>query len=264
MRAGTLRYIFIATGALVLAFAVGYALQMPWATGTWPWPDGRLSYIFVGSILAAIAAGLLSVGLSETWGTAAAGAINLAVMSGGMSIFLLLVAVRENGWHLWAYAVWCAVFALLSVGVLSWSWRHVDRDPRPMPQLVRASFAGFAATLLVVGGLLLLRVPVFPWPLHPDSSVMFGWIFVGDAFYFLYGVLYPLWHNARGQLWSFLAYDAFLIPPFLAHFAEVEPRYRLNLIVYMSVLVYSAGLAIFYLFLNGETRARAPRGRTVR
>lgn len=251
-----LRYVFVFVGILVLALAVGYALQTSWATSTWPWPDGRLSYIFIGSILAAIAAGVIWIGLSGEWGALAAGAINLAVMSGGMSIFLARVAVQEEGWYLWAYAAWCAIFALLNVGILLWSRRHVIRDPRPTPRLVRISFVGFATTLLVVGGLLLLRVSVFPWPLNPDSSVMFGWIFIGDAFYFLYGVLHPLWNNARAQLWSFLAYDIVLIPPFLAHFAEVDPEQLLSLIVYMMVLVYSAILAIYYLLLNSETRTQ--------
>jgi hypothetical protein len=255
------RYVFVFVGILVLTLAVGYALQMSWATSTWPWPDGRLSYIFIGSILAAIAAGVIWIGLSGEWGALAAGAITLAVTSGGMSIFLVQVAVREVGWQLWAYAALCAIFALLNVGLLLWSRRRVSRDLRSTPRLVRISFAGFGTTLLVVGGLLLLRVSVFPWPLDPDSSVMFGWIFIGDAFYFLYGVLYPLWHNARAQLWSFLAYDIVLIPPFLAHFAEVNLEQLLSLIVYMMVLVYSAILAIYYLFLNSETRAQPLRAR---
>jgi hypothetical protein len=248
-----LKYACVFVGIFVLVFAVGYAFQMPWATSTWPWPDGRLSYIFIGSILAAIAAGVIWIGLSGEWEALAAGAVNLAVMSGGMSIFLVRVAVQEDSWYLWAYATWCAVFALLNVGILLWSRRHVSRDRRSTPRLVRISFVGFAATLLVVGGLLLLRVSVFPWPLDPDSSVMFGWIFIGDAFYFLYGVLYPFWHNARAQLWSFLAYDIVLIPPFLAHFAEVNLEQLLSLVVYMMVLVYSAILAIYYLFLNRDT-----------
>ncbi len=254
--ANALRYVFVVVGVLVLVFAAGYALQMPWATSTWPWADGRLSYIFIGSILAAIAAGVIWIGLSGEWGALPAGAINLVVMLGSMSIFLFQLAAQGDRWYLWAYAAWCAVFALLNVGILLWSRRHAIRDPRPTPRLVRISFVVFAATLLVIGGLLLIRVPVFPWPLNPDSSVMFGWIFVGDAFYFLYAVLYPRWHNACAQLWSFLAYDVVLIPPFVAYFAEVNPEYLLNLIVYMAVLVYSAALAIYYLFVNRETRAR--------
>jgi hypothetical protein len=261
VNANALKYVFVFVGILVLAFAVGYALQTPWATNTWPWPDGRLSYIFIGSILAAIAAGVIWIGLSGEWGALAAGAINLAVMSGGMSIFLVRLAVQEDSWYLWAYAAWCAVFALLNVGILLWNRRHVSRGLRSTPRLVQISFVGFAATLLVVGGLLLLRVPVFPWPLDPNSSVMFGWIFIGDAFYFLYAVLYPLWHNARAQLWSFLAYDIVLIPPFLAHFADVDPEHLLSLIVYMMVLVYSAILAIYYLFLDSETRTQLLRAR---
>lgn len=251
-----LRYVCVLVGVLLLAFAAGYVLQAPWATSMWPWPDGRLSYIFVGSIQAAIAASVIWIGLSEEWGALAAGAVNMLVMAGGMALFLFRLAARGDGGYLWIYAAWCAAFALLNVGILLWSRKYAIRDPRPTPRLVRISFVCFAAVLLGVGGMLLARVPnVFPWPLNPDSSVMFGWIYIGAACYFLYAVVYPRWHNARAQLWGFLAYDVVLIPPFLAHFAEVKPEHSLSLTVYVAVLVYSATLAVYYLFLNESTRA---------
>lgn len=254
--ANVLRYVCVLVGVLLLAFAAAYVFQVPWATGTWPWTDGRLSYIFLGSIQAAIAASLIWIGLSGEWGALAAGALNMLVMAGGMAVFLFGLAAQGDGGYLWIYAGWCAVFALLNVGLLLWSWRYAIRDPRPTPRLVRLSFVGFAAVLLVVGGMLLARVPnVFPWPLNPDSSVMFGWIYIGAACYFLYAVVYPRWHNARAQLWGFLAYDVVLLPPFLAHFAEVKPEHSLSLTIYVAVLVYSAALAIYYLFLNSATRA---------
>jgi hypothetical protein len=97
-------------------------------------------------------------------------------------------------------------------------------------------------------------MPVFPWALNPDSSVIFGCIFIGDAFYFLYGLLYPRWHNAAGQLLSFLAYDLVLIGPFLMLFKTVKPEFMFSLIVYVAVLVYSGGLAVYFLFVNPKTR----------
>jgi len=97
-----------------------------------------------------------------------------------------------------------------------------------------------------------LRAPIFPWALNPDSSVLFGCIFIGDAFYFLHGLLYPRWHNARGQLLSFLAYDLVLIGPFL--YETVEPDFFLNLVVYITVLVYSGLIAVYFLFVNRQTR----------
>ena len=123
-----------------------------------------------------------------------------------------------------------------------------------MPLLVRVSFGVFIASLIFAGGALVFRIPVFPWALNPDSSVIFGCIFIGDAFYFLYGLLNPRWHNAAGQLLSFLAYDLVLIVPFLLLFETVKPEFMFSLIVYVAVLVYSGGLAVYFLFVNSQTR----------
>ena len=41
----------------MLALAVGFVVRMSRATTLWPWPDGRLSYIFIGSMYAAVGAG---------------------------------------------------------------------------------------------------------------------------------------------------------------------------------------------------------------
>jgi hypothetical protein len=90
--------------------------------------------------------------------------------------------------------------------------------------------------------------------LNPNSSTIFGCIFIGDAFYFLYGLFRPRWQNARGQLLSFLAYDLVLILPFLALFNAVKPEHLVSLIVYVSILIYSGALAVYFLFLNPPTR----------
>ncbi len=99
-----------------------------------------------------------------------------------------------------------------------------------------------------------MHAPIFPWKLNPDSSVIFGCIFLGDAFYFLYSLLYPRWHNALGQLLSFLAYDLVLIVPFLILFKTVKPEGMLNLIVYVAVLIYSGAIATWFLFIHPKTR----------
>ena len=99
-----------------------------------------------------------------------------------------------------------------------------------------------------------MHLPVFPWDLNPDSSVIFGCIFLGDAFYFLYGLFRPRWGNAFGQLLSFLAYDVVLIVPFISLINTVKPERMLNLIVYIGVLIYSGGLAAYYLLINPQTR----------
>lgn len=53
-QSGVLR-VAMAVGAVAyLVLTTGYALQQPWATRTWPWDVGPLSYIFMASMLAAI------------------------------------------------------------------------------------------------------------------------------------------------------------------------------------------------------------------
>jgi hypothetical protein len=120
--------------------------------------------------------------------------------------------------------------------------------------LVRISFGIFIASLFLAGGALIFRAPIFPWLLNPDTSVVFGCIFLGDAFYFLYGLLRPRWHNAMGQLLSFLAYDLVLIVPYLKLFQTVKPEHLLNLGVYVAVLLYSGAIAVYYLFIHPKTR----------
>jgi hypothetical protein len=64
----------------------------------------------------------------------------------------------------------------------------------------------------------------------------------------------PGWGNAGGLLASFLAYDVVLIVPLVQKLPTVVPELRLNLILYIAVLIYSGGLAIYYLFVNKGTR----------
>lgn len=87
---------------------------------------------------------------------------------------------------------------------------------------------------------------------------MIGWIFIGDAFYFLYALIFPRWHNARAQLWSFLACDVVLLPPLLEFTSSVRPERTISLTIYLAVLVYSAAVAVYYLLLNRDTRAHRP------
>ncbi|MCL4264355.1 MAG: hypothetical protein KJ069_14120 [Anaerolineae bacterium] len=243
-----LRVLTIGSGIGLLVLVAGYFWQWPWAVATWPWPDGPLSYTFIAGIQAAIAAALLWIGLTGEWGALANGALNLVVMMAGLAVFFF-----ARGLPL--YAIGCAVFVLFNAGLFWWSHRLPLRDTRPTPRLVRGSFVVFTATLLLVGSALVLRVPIiFPWPLNPDSSVIFGLIFIGDAFYFLYAVLRPQWHYAAAPLWSFLAYDVVLLARFIPHFGNVRPEHQGSLYLYTAVLIYSAALAIYYLFIQRETR----------
>jgi hypothetical protein len=248
-----LQLVCIIGGVLLIVLAAGYVVRASWATALWPWADSRLSYIFIGAIIAAIAAALIWIGFAREWGAIAAGALNLTVTAGGLSVFLFQLSTSTGQQSLLGYAVGAALFVLFNIALFVWSRRYPIRDPRPTPLFVRVSFIVFVTVLLATGAALLLKIPnVMPWPLKPETSVMFAWIYIGDALYFIYALAHPRWHNARAQLWSFLVYDAVLLPVPLI--STVPPERSISLAIYLAVLVYSAAVAVYYLLLNGETR----------
>lgn len=244
-------------GVLALAFAVGFFLQAPWATWIWPVPAARLSNIFVSSILASIGAPVVWIALADEPRAMAGGAFDLALSNAAIAV-AAMVSYRNGGPpSLLPFAAFAAMMVVLNAGLYVYSRRLPFRDTRPTPALVRYSFAGFGLALLLAGtALVMLRPNILPWPLSPENSVFYGCIFLGAMVYFLYGVVYPSWGNAKGQLLGFLAYDLVLIGPFLQHFSTVRPEMRLSLILYSAVVAYSGLLAIYFLFLHRPTRLR--------
>jgi len=250
------RYALIATGVVELALAAGFFLQLPWATGLWPWPTSRLSNIFIASILAASAAPVLWIGLSGEFAAITGGAINLLLASLGMAGFSFHTYFQDTArLTILSYGLVCVVLALLCLGLIVWTRRIRFQDPRPLPRGVRVSFVAFLIILILVGGALVLRMANgFPWRLGPEQSVLYGWIFLGAACYFFYALKNPHWANAQGQLLGFLAYDLVLIVPFVKHFETVNPSLWTNVVIYIGVLVFSGVLAIYYLLICKATR----------
>lgn len=249
-----IRYILLAGGLFSLVLGLGFVFRMPFALGSWPWPDGRYSYLFVGSILAAVSAAALWIGWTNDIGALPAGSLNLFVIELTAAIYFSILIARQGRSELLVFAVVAFVLALVSGGFFLWSRRLEVKDERPTPGFIRVCFGIFLVSLILSGSALIFRAPIFPWKLNPDSSVLFGCIFLGDAFYFLYALLYPRLSNAIGQLLSFLAYDLVLIVPFFLLFPTVDPAFRLNLIVYTAVLIFSAVVSFYYLFIHPETR----------
>ena len=245
-------FIFIG-GLVILALAFGFIFRVPRVLSLWPWEDGRYSYLFIGSILAAVSAAALWIGWTGELGALPAGSLNVLVIALTTSIYFFNL-VSQGRSDMLAFGLISMLMALVSYAAFVWSRRLPLTDPRPTPKLVRVSFGIFIASLFLAGGALVLRMPIFPWDLNPDSSVVFGCIFLGDAFYFLYGLFRPRWGNAFGQLLSFLAYDLVLIVPFLLLLNTVKPGHMLGLVVYIVVLIYSGGLAVYYLLIDPQTR----------
>ncbi|MEM7132555.1 MAG: hypothetical protein AAF702_40000 [Chloroflexota bacterium] len=222
------RTILIIGGLLLLGLALGFALGLPWLTRFWPNPvDTPLSYLFVASMQAAIAVAMLWIGITGGLHMIAAGSLNLAVMFGGMSVSLM----RDEtllGEQTFIYVIGFALFALFNVVLIIWARQFVEPDPYPMPDILRWAYGIFVISLASVGALLISQTQeIMPWPLSPLTSALIGWMFFGDAFYFLYALIYPRWTNSAAQLWSFLAYDLVLIWPFLTRFADIITKRRL-------------------------------------
>lgn len=248
-----IRVLILIGSLLFLALSFGFIFRVPLAQSIWPWEDGRYSYLFVGSILAAISAAAFWIGWTGALSTLPGGALTVFVTAFTTSIYFFQL-VSQGRTDMLPYGGLAILSAVVSLIVFFWSFKIPRKESRPMPKLVKVSFWIFIASLFLAAGALILRVPIFPWALNPDSSVIFGCIFLGDAFYFLYGIFRPTWHNALGPLLSFLAYDLVLIVPFIGLFPTVDPERSISLIIYMAVLIYSGGLSIYYLFFHPQTR----------
>jgi hypothetical protein len=248
-----LRLAIAVTGLAAAVVAVGFVLEWSWAIDLWPFPDaGRYSYLFIGSIAAAMGAAALWVAVIDDLAVLTPGLLNVAVMFGGQAVYL---ATADEG-------ATAAVLGVLALGNAAawWRTRHlVPHDTALMPAFVRVAFGIFVAVLAVAGLALVFDVAdIFPWPLRHDEAVMFGWIFVGDACFFAYGLARPYRAYAIPQLWAFLAYDLVLIGPFVALFDGVQDGHELRLVLYTIVLLFSAGVAIGYLTREGTVVSRSP------
>jgi hypothetical protein len=243
-----------------LVLAVAFALQIPLVTQFWPWPTGYFSNLFIGSIIAAVAAPILWIGWTGEWAAIPGGAINIGLMSAGAAVLAFQTYAADNSrTGILAFGIMSVVALIVSLALLAVTWRRPFKDERPIPRAVLWAFGAFIALLLIAGTLLVLQRPnTFPWPIPGEVSVLYGLIFLGASTYFMYALARRKWGNAEGQLLGFLAYDLVLIGPFVLHFATVRPEMLVSLIVYVTGITLSGLLAIYFLFVNPETRLWTP------
>jgi len=229
--------------------SVTFLLQLPFAAALWPFPAmSPLSFLLLGSLFATIATvHVWPLFLSDDSSIA-----GVAMVYVGALPPIAILGFQQGAT---AFGVFCVVIALMGVAALAWSWRLRAKDQRPLPGPVRWSFIVFIITLALSGGQLILRRPnILPWVLTPELSSVFGWAFVGSMPYFAFALYRPGWSNAGGHLLGFLVYDLILIVPFAQRLPTIGPEFTISLIVYLSVIVYSGLLAIYYLAINRETR----------
>ncbi len=250
-----IRTLLLLICAVQLFFAVAFFFQWPLAVNLWPFEGTTpLTYVLIASFFAAAAASTLWPLVSGHEGALAGVALDYVFIFLPMTAVILWLSLGQGQGGLLVFALLCAAGALFGLWLFFWARRLPLDTSRPMPALVRWSFVVFVVALLFVSVRLWLQIPTIPWPLTPELSLLVGSMFFGAAVYFIYGLLRPSWANAGGQLAGFLAYDLVLIVPFLRALPGVAPQFRTGLIVYLVVVVYSGLLAIYYLFVNRETR----------
>jgi hypothetical protein len=246
----------------VVQALIAFAFIFRWTpvTNLWPLPyTSPTTYVFIGSILAAAVASTLWCLLNREDGALAGVFLDYVAIFIPVSIFTFQISDRNP--DLRVFSMISFGIAIFGVIMLATTSRIPFRDPRPTPRLVRWMFGVFVVALLIVGGQLVLKAPnVLPWDVNLTGRIIYGWMFLGAAAYFAYGVARPRWQNAGGQLAGFLAYDLVLILPFVLMFPDVRPDKLPNLIVYITVLIVSGALATYYLFFNSVTRVRWAAG----
>ena len=257
-----MRLSLIVISAIQAVFAGAFILQIHAVTQIWPLPyTNATSYLFIGSIFAAAAASTLWCVFAREYRALVGIALDYIAILLPLTILLSQISTRAQHQLLTPFGAVSGLGVIFGVWLAVWGHRFPVRHTQPAPRPVVWAFVFFVVALLIAGGQMVLRVPnILPWNISMDSQIIYGWMFLGAAIYFAYGVLRQGWYNAAGQLFGFLAYDLVLIGPFLARLGSITPDLLPNLIVYILVLTFSGLLAIYYLFIHAPTRVWRSRG----
>jgi hypothetical protein len=197
---------------------------------------------------------LIWIALSEQFAGLKGYGLGFGIMYGGMALAALLFYLRNRQVALLVFALVIGVIALFCV-LLFLRAPDESSESQPTPRIVRLAFVLEVLVLAGAGLLLLLKVPnTLPWNLSPESSVLYGWVFLGLAFYYLYAVLRPQWIHALGPLLGFLVYDLVLFSPLFARFGSLPSEHVLGQVAASVIIIFSAGLGLYYLFVNPATR----------
>lgn len=252
----SLKIALLIVGIAQLVLAAGFFFQQAWATALWPLPDTPLSYAFIAAILAGGAAPLLWISLSGEWGGLRGYGLGFGLMYAGMGLTALWFFVRDqNPRFAWFTLVMGVLAALCAFLFFRFRTAAAAQDDMRTPRLVRLAFGLEVLVLAGVGLLLLLTAPnTLPWNISPESSVLYGWVFFGLAFYYIYAVFNPQWIHALGPLLGFLVYDLVLFGPLFARFGNLQPEHVLGQVAASGIIVVSALLGIYFLFVNPATR----------
>ena len=247
------RWALVAVVAGATVMGIGYLLDVPAATATWPYPVTRITFAFLAAVAIAFAAPVAWVAWTEDIAAIAGVGLTIAVAFGLFAV-VLLTLVPGDARLAATLALALVVAGVGAVGFLA-GMRRASIDPRVTPPITRAVFVGLAAILILSGCAMLLRVPdVLPWRVDLDTQQLIGALFVGDAAYFLYAAARPAWSNAAGAWLAFLAYDVVLAIPLLSHLRVVAPEHLLGLQLYLAVVFGTLVLSAYQLLVDPRTR----------
>jgi len=246
--------VLIAIGIVQALAAVAFIGQWQLVLDLWPFTGTTsLTFIFVAAILAAAAASQIWAAATENYGAMAGIGLDYVAIFTPLTFICIGLDTADHITPI-ILATLCAITALFGLALAVWASR-IPIDPKPrQPRLVRWSFVVFVVGLFVVGGLTIVGTPdIIPWSITQQLGQVVGWMFIGAALYFVYGVIVPSWLNSAGQLLGFLAYDVVLILPFAVRLGTSPTQFFVGLVVYIVVLLYSGTLAFYYLFINRPT-----------
>ncbi len=271
-----MRAFCIAIVLIQIPVGIGLFRQAAWATALWPLPDVRMTTIFLASLVATTATLIIWPILRDDLGALVAPAINLALATPAIGLYLLWLAFRRDDGGLVAPGITFVTFGIVWAAIGFWARRVPIRDGRRLPGWVRAVFVGFCAILIPAGIALLVQADrVFPWDISPENSTVAGVAFLSAASLFAVIVARPLWIFGEMALASFLAYDLVLAVPYIGLLRNRDdaaivasyygdPNYaapagdngvnELSLAVFLSVLAISAVAALGFFALGIRER----------
>jgi hypothetical protein len=210
------RVFCIALALIQAVIGFGLIKDFDWAIEGWPLPDVKMTYKFLASIAAAIAAPCAWVVWRNELGALQGVGFELMVGQPALGGYLLWLAADRRELALAILGIALLVFGVIWAAVYLWSKRVPIRDTRPLPGLFRASFIVICAILVVLGVALTLQVDnIFPWAVSPENSTVIGFIFLSAALLFGWIVVHPTWVSGEMALTSFLAYGMVLVFPYI-------------------------------------------------
>lgn len=284
------RIVAVGSGLALTVVAAGLFARASWATSLWPWPDVAMTYVVLASVLAAAILPSIWIGITGEMAVLAPGALNTLILNLMFGIYLGFRGIDHDDLKLVIVAAVNLAFVPFFVSLFRRSRNVPVSDARPMPRFVTYVLWAIFGILVIVGLPLLFQVDnVFPWDLSPQTSTIFGCVFLGASGYFFYVARRPYWIFGLAPLLGFLGYDIVLLAKYTDFFrhpsryidifsrstSEMSVSYgayasygsqydssiaattgvnELSLAVYLAVLVVSALFALVTLFVYGPTR----------